>query len=357
KYEIRMAPGVFSPDDTLERGHGSCRDFAWLMVQLLRRMGIAARFASGYSIQLTADVAALDGPQGVSEDVTDLHAWAEVFLPGAGWIGLDATSGLLCAEGHLPLACTADPTAAAPVDGSFAPLAPLPEGEKVGGSFAFEMKVERTREHPRVTKPYTDQQWSAIDALGRRVDAALAAGDVRLSMGGEPTFVSVDDPDGAGWNTAALGPTKRRLAGQLFDRLSAHFFPGGLLHFGQGKWYPGEPLPRWALTCYFRKDGVPIWRRPDLVAHDGATPVPPGARRALMRQLAQLLGLDSRQMIPAYEDGFYYAWRERRLPVNVSASDARLDDAQERARLARIFEQGLSAIAGYVLPLEYADSA
>jgi uncharacterized protein (DUF2126 family) len=356
RYEVRMEAGVFSPEDTLVRGHGSCRDFAWLLVQLVRRLGMAARFVSGYSIQLKADIAALDGPQGVVEDVTDLHAWAEIFLPGAGWIGFDATSGLMCAEGHLPLACTADPTSAAPVTGSYAPIDGA-ENDPAKSTFAFEMRIERTREHPRVTKPYTDATWAKINTLGSEVDAALVAGDVRLSMGGEPTFVSIDDPDGAEWNTTAMGPDKRRLAGELFDRLHTRFAPGGLLHYGQGKWYPGEPLPRWALTCYFRKDGIPLWRRPELVARDGGPPPADDAPRALVRALSQLLGVDGGQMIPAYEDAFYYAWRERRLPVNVAPSDARLDDAQERARLARVFEQGLGAIAGFVLPLEYADGA
>jgi len=360
RYEIRMEAGVFSPDDTLERGHGSCRDFAWLMVQLVRRLGFGARFVSGYSIQLKADVKALDGPSGVGEDVTDLHAWAEIFLPGAGWIGFDATSGLLCGEGHLPLACTADPATAAPVTGSYAPLSEPHDPDST--EFAVEMKVERTREHPRVTKPYTDESWAHIDRLGGQIDAALDSSDVRLSMGGEPTFVSIDDPDGAEWNTAALGAHKRRLAGELFERLQARFAPGSLKHYGQGKWYPGEPLPRWALTCYFRKDGTPIWRRDELAAKDppAGKPAPsvrPEVPRALIRSIAQLVGVDPGQILPAYEDGFYYAWKERRLPVNVSPSDARLDDAQERDRLARIFEQGLTSVTGYVLPIDYLDWA
>jgi len=358
RYEIRLEAGVFSPDDTLERGHGSCRDFAWLLVQLLRRLNLAARFVSGYSIQLKADVKALDGPSGVAEDVTDLHAWAEIFLPGAGWIGFDATSGLLCAEGHLPLACTADPSSAAPVSGSYAPFGDR-KHDPAGTKFAVEMSVTRTVEHPRVTKPYTEETWAAIDRLGHQIDVALQSSDVRLSMGGEPTFVSIDDPDGAEWNTTALGPGKRHLAGQLFERMQARFTPGSLLHYGQGKWYPGEPLPRWALTSYFRKDGTPIWRRPELTAKEPA----PGMRsmaphpdvpRALIRTIAQLVGVDADQILPAYEDGFYYAWKERRLPVNTSLSDLRLDDAQERARLARVFEQGLTSVVGYVLPIEHA---
>jgi uncharacterized protein (DUF2126 family)/transglutaminase-like putative cysteine protease len=351
RYDVRMEPGVFAPDETLTRGHGSCRDFAWLLVQVVRRLGLAARFVSGYSIQLVADVKALDGPQGVAQDVTDLHAWAEVFLPGAGWIGFDATSGLACAEGHIPLACTADPGSAAAISGGYT-WKPSRAGEKVRDSFAYEMKVERVREQPRVTKPYSDETWAAIDGVGRQVDAALVAGDVRLSMGGEPTFVSIDDPDGAEWNTDALGPNKRKLSEELLHRMQGKFAPGGLVHHGQGKWYPGEPLPRWAMTCYMRKDGTPLWRRPELFAREGAAPPSADAPMAFARTLARGLGVGDRHLMPAYEDTFYYLWRERRLPVNVDMLESRLEDVRERARLARIFEQGLTSIAGYVLPLE-----
>jgi uncharacterized protein (DUF2126 family)/transglutaminase-like putative cysteine protease len=350
RYDTRMEPGVFPPEETLARGHGSCRDFSWLLVQLLRRLGFAARFVSGYSIQLKADMIPIEGPAGVREDVTDLHAWAEVLLPGAGWIGLDATSGLLCGEGHIPLACTAEPDRAAPITGGYS-WTPRAEGDAIREAFSFEMRVLRSHEPPRVTKPYTAEQWSAIDALGRRIDGALSAGDVRLSMGGEPTFVSIDDPDGPEWNTAALGRNKARLADDLVWRLQRRFAPGGLVHYGQGKWYPGEPLPRWALTCYFRRDGVPLWRRPELVAHEGGLPPAADAPRALMQALARELGVDARFALPAHEDAFYYLWRERRLPVNVDPLDSKLDDPLLRARLARIFERGLNAVAGYVLPL------
>ncbi len=351
RYDLRMEPGVFSPEETLTRGHGSCRDFAWLLVQVLRRLGLAARFVSGYSIQLVADVKALDGPSGVTKDVTDLHAWAEVYLPGAGWIGFDATSGLACAEGHIPLACTADPGNAAAITGGYN-FTPRYDGDKVKDTFAYEMKIERVREEPRVTKPYTDDMWAAIQRVGRQVDVSLTTNDVRLSMGGEPTFVSIDSPDGAEWNTDALGPTKHKLSEQLLHRLYPKFSPGGVIHHGQGKWYPGEPLPRWAMTCYFRKDGVPLWRRPELMARGDGSPVASDASDAFARALAKRLEVGERHLIPAYEDMFYYLWREQRLPVNVDMLESRLEDEVERKRLARVMEQGLSHVVGQILPLE-----
>jgi uncharacterized protein (DUF2126 family)/transglutaminase-like putative cysteine protease len=354
RYDIRMEPGVFAPDETLERGHGSCRDFAWLLVQLLRRLGFAARFVSGYSIQLRPDQKPLEGPAGVTEDVTDLHAWAEAFLPGAGWVGLDATSGLMCGEGHIPLACTPEPASAAPMTGSFA-WGKEREDEKLDEKFSFTMKVIRLDDPPRPTKPYREEQWQGILACGDRVDEALAGQDVRLTMGGEPTFVSIDDMDGAEWNTASLGPTKARLGDELLRRLQGRFAPGALLHHGQGKWYPGESLPRWAYSCYFRKDGQPVWRNPKLIA-DGSGREKAGEREALvfMDGLAQRLGVDPGLAVPGHEDVFYYLWRERRLPANVDPFDARLEDEEERARLRRIFQQGLKNVVGFALPL-YAD--
>ncbi len=312
-------------------------------MQLLRHLGLAARFVSGYLIQLVPDVKALDGPVGAKEDFTDLHAWCEVYLPGAGWIGLDPTSGLLAGEGHIPLACTPEPSAAAPVSGAV---------DECETTFEHHMSVRRVWEAPRVTKPYSDSQWKAIESLGHAVDADLKALDVRLTMGGEPTFVSIDDADGAEWNTAALGANKRRLAAELYHKLKDKYAPFGLAHFGQGKWYPGEQLPRWSLNCYWRKDGEPLWANPALIADEKK----PGevteqvAQRFLAR-VAQELGLDPKFVFPAFEDAFYYLWRERRLPSNVDPFDSRLEDPMERARLAKVFEQGLDETIGHVLPV------
>jgi uncharacterized protein (DUF2126 family)/transglutaminase-like putative cysteine protease len=343
KYLIRMEPGVQTPELTLTKRSGSCRDSAWLLVQLMRHMGLAARFVSGYLIQLTADMKSLDGPSGPEKDFTDLHAWCEVYLPGAGWVGLDPTSGLLAGEGHIPLACTPEPMAAAPITGAM---------DKAEVEFEHHMKVERVWEAPRVTKPYTEQQWSEIEKLGHAIDAQLLAGDVRLTMGGEPTFVSVDDPDGAEWNTAALGPEKRRLAVTLYNRLKEKYAPVGLSHFGQGKWYPGEQLPRWSLNCFWRRDGQPLWQNPALLDDEsegrGVTAEVAGA---FLAGVAEKLGLTPEHVFAAFEDAFYYLWRERRLPSNVDPFKSRLEDKVERERLARIFEQGLDNVVGHILPV------
>jgi uncharacterized protein (DUF2126 family)/transglutaminase-like putative cysteine protease len=355
RYLIRLEPGIQTCEQTLELGSGSCRDSAWLLVQLSRRLGLAARFVSGYLIQLKADVASLDGPSGPEADFTDLHAWAEVYLPGAGWVGLDATSGLLAGEGHIPLACTADPLTAAPVTGSYSWTFDPDHGEQdtCQADFSYHMSVQRFHEDPRVTKPYTDDQWRAIEALGHRIDEHLRGGDVRLTMGGEPTFVSIDDMDGEEWNTTALGEAKRRVAGELVKRLRDRFASGALLHFGQGKLYPGEPLPRWALGCYWRRDGVPIWQDPDLCAdeahHYGHTEA--DARR-FIAVLAERLGIDPSCARPAYEDVYYYLWREQQLPLNLDPRTNDLHDPVERHRLAQVFDRGLGRVVSYVLPLQ-----
>ncbi|MDX2109569.1 MAG: transglutaminase family protein [Verrucomicrobiota bacterium] len=344
KYVIRLEPGVQSPEETLTLKSGSCRDSAWLLVNLARRLGLAARFVSGYLIQLTPDVKSLDGPSGTEKDFTDLHAWTEIYLPGAGWIGFDPTSGLVAGEGHIPLACTPSPFSAAPISGTL---------DDCETEFAHEMVVNRIYESPRVTKPYTDAQWKQMDELGLAIDREMKAGDVRLTMGGEPTFISADNMDGAEWNIAAVGPEKRRLSEQLLKRLWKKYAPGGFLHYGQGKWYPGESLPRWAFTAYWRKDGQPIWLKPELLA-DIEKNYGFGVTEAekFSTALGKTLGVDVSYTMPAYEDAWYYIWKERKLPSNVNPLESRLDNEEERARIAAIFERGLDVPRGYVMPLQ-----
>ncbi len=349
KYLIRMEPGVQTPEETLVQASGSCRDSGWLLVQLLRHCGLAARFVSGYLIQLKPDVKALDGPSGTEVDFTDLHAWCEVYLPGAGWVGLDATSGLLAGEGHIPLACTPQPSGAAPIEGSM---------DECEVTFSHHMAVTRIHESPRVTKPYSDEQWNAVMALGAAVDKDLDAGDVRLTMGGEPTFVAVGDRDAPEWNTDALGPTKRGFATELVQKLRTEYGQGGFLHFGQGKWYPGEQLPRWALNIYWRADRQPIWAKPELFADERIpTHYTSADAQHFIQALAARLGVTGQYIQSAYEDTWYYLWRERRLPVNVDPFNAKLEDEMERARLRRVFQQKLDAVVGYVMPIKASEGA
>ncbi|WP_258097338.1 transglutaminase family protein [Marinoscillum pacificum] len=345
KYNIRLETGVQSCEETLKLGSGSCRDFSWLLVQVLRHMGLAARFASGYLIQLKADEKSLDGPSGAEEDFTDLHAWAEVYVPGAGWIGLDATSGLFAGEGHIPLACTPDPQSAAPISG-FA--------EPCETKFEFENKVTRILEKPRVTKPYSDQQWEQIVAVGDQVDEDLKANDVRLTMGGEPTFVGIDNTDAAEWNSAADGEHKRSLANQLFHRVKDKFGNGALMQYGQGKWYPGEPLPRWKLACYWRLDSLPIWNDSQWLADISKDyGIDHQTAEKFSQTLAEELNIDSKLSLPAYEDPFYFIWEESKMPSNIDPLKADLKSSLERQKLAELLNQGLDIPVAFSIPVRW----
>ena len=343
RYVVRLEPGVQSPDATLSLGSGSCRDSAWLLVQMLRRLGLAARFVSGYLLQLKADIDPIEGPVGTQTDFTDLHAWAEAYIPGAGWIGLDATSGLLCGEGHIPLAASPHYRNAAAITGT----ASAPADD-----FQFSMTVARLVEPIRITRPFEEADWSALDQVGEQVEADLQAQDVRLTMGGEPTFVSIDDFEAAEWNIDASGPTKPIIAAELLDRLKARFGAGGMLHYGQGKWYPGEPLPRWALGLYWRRDGLPVWRggpaglegeaRPAATIEDALD---------LIDRLARRLGVDPAHAIPAREDPLFWIKAEGDLPQDLALTDPEIDDEASRLRLRRAMAGGLSKTVGYVLPI------
>jgi len=348
RYLIRMEPGVQTPEETLASGAGSCRDTAWLLVQILRHIGLPARFVSGYLVQLRPDVKPLEGAAGAELDFTDLHAWTEIYLPGAGWIGLDATSGLLCGEGHIPLAATPHYRSAAPLSGLVEPC-------EVG--FAYDMSVRRIGERPRVTAPFSDAAWTALDALGTKVDADLTEHDLRLTMGGEPTFVSVDDYQSAEWNIDALGGMKRERADDLIRRLRQRFAPGGLLHYGQGKWYPGEPIPRWAFALFWRRDGVPVWHNDGLIARETSpeTASIEDARR-FAETVAARLGITAKYVQPAYEDPADRMLKQGLIADNVDPTDPKIDDPVERARILNLFELSLfdahfGEPAGFVLPL------
>lgn len=344
QYVIRMEPGVQSVEETLQRRSGSCRDSAWLLVQIARHLGLAARFVSGYLIQLKPDIKPLDGPAGAAQDFCDLHAWAEIYLPGAGWIGFDATSGLLCGEGHIPLFAAPHFTSAAPISGLTEP---------VESKFDFDMSIERIREMPRITWPFSEDEWAQLDGLGRAVDRDLLNQDVRLTMGGEPTFISDYDFEAEEWNTSAVGPTKRILSDALIRRLRQSFAPGGLLVYGQGKWYPGESLPRWAFTLFWRKDGVPIWNDPALIAEESdCRPLGIDQVRSFGEAVAANLGVEPLNCIPAFEDPAHWILREAELPLNVSPSDPKIDDPELRSRMMRIFDRGLSQPVGFVLPVQ-----
>ncbi|MBA3025065.1 MAG: transglutaminase family protein [Sulfurimonas sp.] len=346
-YTLRLDPGVQTCETTLDKKLGSCRDYAWLFVQVLRHLGLAGRFVSGYLVQLKADEKSLDGPSGPEEDFTDLHAWTEVYLPGAGWVGLDATSGLFAGEGHIPLACTPSFESAHAIEGL---------SDKCETEFEYSNTVTRIFESPRVTKPYREDQWDAIYNLGFEVDKELEANDVRLTMGGEPTFVSIDDMESAQWNTDADGEHKRELADKLSRKLLASFTDGGMLHYAQGKWYPGEPIPRWQTSIIWRKDGKKIWKNPELFADMNETYTYTNAdAQKFISTLALSLGVSDKNVIKAYEDPVYYIMKEAELPLDIDPMKVDLKDPLERQNIAKVLAQGLNNEVGYVLPLNFGE--
>ncbi|WCL49344.1 transglutaminase family protein [Leptospira sp. GIMC2001] len=347
RYIIRMEPGVQTCEETLQLGSGSCRDSAYLLVQTLRHLGLAARFVSGYLVQLKADTVPAEGPKGPETDFTDLHAWAEVYIPGAGWIGMDATSGLMAGEGHIPLACTPEPESAAAVTGF------VSDGKS---EFDFEMKVVRISETPRVTKPYSDDDWNSILELGSDIDRRIEKNQIHLTIGGEPTFVSTENREDNEWNFGAMGPNKYKISEKLIYKLKEKYSTNSLLQYCQGKWYPGELIPRWSINCYWRKDNEPIWKDFKLLATEnepGKNTVQDSSK--FIEALANELRVSKKFILPAYEDIVYYIWKEATLPVTSEAELKKLNafEKAERKRLLALLETGLKDEVGFVLPLEY----
>ena len=347
RYVIREEAGIWTPEETLGNGRGSCRDSAVLLIAALRSRGLAARFVSGYLIQLTDEGMIPDAPKGMGRDVVDLHAWAEVFIPGAGWIGLDATSGLLCGEGHIPLACTAVPPLAAPVEGT---------SDVVATGVTFSMTVGRLGHEPRPTRPYEDDVWQELLSSGERVDERLKEAGLSLTIGGEPTFNSREHPDLPEWNGEALGATKWEQGKRLVNELRLRLAPDGAVLRRFGKLYPGETLPRWALDVVGRRDGVALWPRREGLAEKVRSDEGRDDAHLFAEALAARLGL-SADLQPAYEDPWRAFQDEASLPVDVDPLEADLDDPEERRRLARILDKGLGREAGWVLPLLRADKA
>ncbi len=338
-YVIRDEPGVWTPEETLGYGRGSCRDAAVLLVAMMRARGIAARFVSGYLVQLTDEGMIPDQPKGVDRDVVDLHAWAEAFVPGAGWIGFDGTSGLLCGEGHIALAATASPSHASPLDGT----------SDVGASAVeFSTSIARLGHEARPTAPYPDDVWDELQAGGDRADAVLTGAGLEVWIGGEPTFTARDDQAKAEWQGGALGADKWKRGRALADELRDRLAPGGLVLHRMGKHYPGESLPRWALDIIARRAPAPaLWPERELtLTEDGSI----DAAHRFGEQLAVALEVAG-DLQPAYEDPWEIVRLEASLPVASDPQTAGLDDPEERRKLAAILNRGAGSAVGWVLPL------
>jgi uncharacterized protein (DUF2126 family)/transglutaminase-like putative cysteine protease len=338
RYVIREEAGLWTPEETLANGRGSCRDQAVLLIALLRRRGLAARFASGYLLQLADEGMLPDEPKGVTRDVADLHAWCEVFLPGGGWIGLDPTSGLFAGEGHIPLASVARPALGAPVEGT---------ADQVAAEVGFSMQVGRLGHEVRPTAPFPEEAWQALLEGADRADAALAAAGLVLTSGGEPTLNSREHADAPEWNGEALGPTKWVAGLKLAAELRSRLLPGAAVLARPGKWYPGESLPRWALELVGRADGAPLWE--DLALPAG--PVTLATARAFAGAVATALGLPASAPTAAYEDPWRLVQEEAALPADVDPLKARLTDPEERRRLARLLGGDPTQPVGYALPV------
>jgi uncharacterized protein (DUF2126 family)/transglutaminase-like putative cysteine protease len=342
-YSVRIEAGVQTPEETLTKRIGSCRDTAWLLVAALRHCGLAARFVSGYLVQLAPDQPDPAGATAPTEDFTDLHAWAEVYIPGAGWIGLDPTSALFAGEGHIPLAATPHPASAAAITGATEPSVTTME---------FANTVRRAQQEPRTTLPYTAAQVESVQRVGEAVDSRLVAAGLELTMGGEPTFVSSDDMTSAQWTVAADGAEKRQSANRLAAALADRFAKGGLVQRSEGKWYPGEPQPRWQIGLIWRCDGEQLWSEPALLADPfdatRADPEATASAEQLARTITAELRLPQEQLQPAFEDPLARLVAQLSEPAGPRPT---FDPEQLDPELVSDLDQAETEPAAWVLPL------
>ena len=352
-YSLRMEPGVQTPDFTLRSGIGSCRDSAWLLVSTCASSDWPpasspatwcswppiSRRSTGRPGRPPTSPTCTRGPRSISQ-------------ARAGRDGPHV--GAVRRRGPHPAGRHRAPAAAAPISGSTGVCETTLE---------FTNTVTRVHEDPRVTLPYTEAAWETICEVGRRVDERLTAGDVRLTVGGEPTFVSVDNQVDEEWTTAADGPHKRERASDLAARLKSVWAPQGLIHRGQGRWYPGEPLPRWQIGIYWRTDGLPLWTDEALLADPWAVePASSAAKdeaaQELLAGVADSLGLPPSQVRPAYEDPLARLAAKVRKPQGDPVDpgdDIAEDTGASRDSLMAHLDESTTAPRAFVLPLHRRD--